>query len=69
MKKGKTLKTLQKRIKLSKNGKVMKKDVNTGHLKVKWSANKKFRKKGYSSQPNKGHTRIFKKLLPGANIK
>jgi ribosomal protein L35 len=69
MNKGKTLKTLQKRIKITKNGKIMKKGVNTGHLKVKWSANKKFRKKGYSVQLNKGHIKVFKRLLPGSKIK
>lgn len=59
----KTKKTLLKRIKITKTGKILKKQVRTGHLKVKWDANKKYRKKGLSEQENPGHKRIIKRLL------
>lgn len=64
----KTRKTAAARIKITKSGKILKKGVNTGHLKRKWSANKRFRKAGLSEQENKGHISIFKKLLPGSKI-
>ena len=59
----KTKKTLQKRIKISKTGKLIKNQVRTGHLKVKWNANKKFRKAKQKVQKNKGHIKKFKKML------
>lgn len=68
MKAGKSLKTLQKRIKITKNGKIMTKAIRTGHLKSKWSANKKFRKQGLSEFTTKGYKKVFKKLLPGVKI-
>ena len=68
MKAGKSLKTLQKRIKITKNGKIMTKAIRTGHLKSKWSANKKFRKQGESEFSTKGYKKVFKKLLPGVKI-
>lgn len=65
----KTKKTAAARIKITKSGKILKKAVMSGHLKRKWSTNKRHRKSGYSVQENKGHINIFKKLLPGSNIK
>ncbi len=59
----KTKKTLLKRIKITKSGKIMKKRVNTGHLKSKWSAARRFRKVKEAQQENKGHTQKFKKML------
>jgi ribosomal protein L35 len=59
----KTKKTLLKRIKQSKTGKLMHEQVNTGHLKEKWSANKKYRKAKRQEQENKGHIKKFKKML------
>ncbi len=69
MSKRKTHKTLSKRIKVSKNGKIMTKAVRTGHLKSKWTANKKFRKKGYFELESAGYIKKFKMLLPGSKIK
>lgn len=69
MKKGKSLKTLAKRIKISKKGKVITKNVRTGHLKAKWSTKRKFRKRGYTQQETPGYKKQFKMLLPGAKIK
>lgn len=59
----KTKKTLSKRVKITKNGKVLKKQCNTGHLKRKWSASKKSRKNSLVVQSNKGHIKMFKTLL------
>jgi ribosomal protein L35 len=69
MKKGKTLKTLVKRIKISKKGKVITKNVRTGHLKAKWSTKRKFRKRGYTEQETPGYKKQFKMLIPGSRIK
>ena len=69
MPKMKTKKTAQARVKITKSGKIMRKNVRTGHLKRKWSASKKTRKSGLTQQSNKGHIAIFKKLLPKSNIK
>ena len=63
MPKIKSKKTLLKRIKVTKGGKIVKKSVSIGHLKRKWSSSKKNRKNLMQSQPNAGHKRIFKKLL------
>lgn len=68
MTKQKTHKTLSKRIKISKSGKIMTKAIRTGHLKSKWSSNKKFRKQGYSEQETAGYIKNFKRLLPGSKI-
>jgi len=62
-KKLKTKKTLAKRVKITKTGKILKKKVCTGHLKVKLGTNSKNRKKGLTAQKNKGHQKMFKKLL------
>lgn len=59
----KTNKTLSKRVKITKNGKILKKQSNTGHLKRKWSASRKSRKNKRLVQENKGHIIMIKKLL------
>lgn len=59
----KTRKTLIKRIKITKSGKVMKKQNRTGHLKRKWDANKGHRKTGLEEMTTKGYVRKFKKML------
>ena len=63
MPKIKPKKTLLKRIKVTKKGKLIKKQSRIGHLKRKWSTNKKFRKKRRESQDNIGHKKVIKKLL------
>ncbi|MDC0449112.1 50S ribosomal protein L35 [bacterium] len=63
MPKLKTRKTLKKRVKITKSGKILKKQSRTGHLKVKWSADKKHRKGKRLVQHNKGHVRVIKRLL------
>ena len=59
----KTKKTLLKRVKITKNGKILKKQSNTGHLKRKWSASRKSRKGSKLVQENKGHISKLKTLL------
>jgi len=63
MPKLKTKKTLTKRIKLTKKGKMLRKQIDTGHLKRKWSTNKKHRKNKSKLIGNKGHQKKFKKML------
>ncbi|RJR27378.1 hypothetical protein C4561_02395 [candidate division WWE3 bacterium] len=63
MPKLKTKKTLTKRIRVSKNGKIIKKQTRIGHLKSKWTANKKHRKMSRETQENRGHITVIKKLL------
>ncbi len=65
----KTRKTLIKRIKITKNGKIVKKQNSTGHLKAKWDASRKTRKRTRLIQLNKGHRRLFKKMLGKAGKK
>jgi len=62
-KKIKTKKTLLRRVKITKTGKIMKKSVGMGHLKEKKSGSNKTRNTGISEQKNKGHKKIFKKML------
>lgn len=69
MAKLKTKKTAIKRVKITKSGKVLKKAVSAGHLKRKWSTSKKHRKSGLSEQTNKGHLKMFQKILPKIKIK
>ena len=59
----KTKKTLRKRIKITPTGKLIKKQVGTGHLKEKWNAKKKYRKAKKLAQKNKGHIKKFKNML------
>ena len=65
----KTKKTAVNRIKVTKTGKILRKAVSAGHLKRKWSSDKKSRRAGYTQQPNRGHIKIFKRILPKAKIK
>lgn len=69
MPKIKTKKTLVKRIKITKTGKILKKQTDTGHLKKKWTAPKKSRKNKVKEQKNIGHRKIFKKMLGSAGKK
>lgn len=59
-----------KRIKITKNGKIMTKQTRTGHLKRKMDSSRRFRTKGAEEQTNLGQTRRFKRLLAkmGRNI-
>ncbi|OGC45661.1 hypothetical protein A2V49_02960 [candidate division WWE3 bacterium RBG_19FT_COMBO_34_6] len=59
----KTKKTLLKRIRITKNGKIVRKQIGIGHLKVKWSSKRKFRKAKKLVQKNKGHIKKLKRLL------
>lgn len=59
----KTKKTLMKRIKITKNGKIMRKQSNNGHLKVKMDSSRKHRKQLLGEQIDAGHIRMYKKLL------
>ena len=70
MPKIKTRKTLLSRVRVTKNGKIIKKRVMIGHLKRKWSADKTSRKNRFGIQENSGHRKMFKKLLAkmGKNI-
>lgn len=63
MPKLKTKKTLLKRIRVTRKGKLVKKQVGTGHLKAKWHARKKFRKAQKKVQQNSGHIKKLKKML------
>ncbi len=63
MGKMKTKKTLVKRIKVTKGGKLLRKRVRTSHLKSKWSTSRRHRKSAGSTVANTGHKRIFQKLL------
>ena len=59
----KTKKTLAKRVKITKTGKVLKNQSNTGHLKRRGTASRKSRKSSKLVQENKGHIKIIKTLL------
>ena len=63
MPKLKTKKTALKRVKITKSGKILRKQVRTGHLKRKWSTNKHHRKNTGADVSNIGHIKIFKQLL------
>jgi len=63
MPKLKTRKTLLKRIKLTKNGKMMKKLIGMAHLKVKTTVDRKASKKNLREQIDIGHRKMFRKLL------
>lgn len=65
MPKIKTKKTLTKRIKITKNGKLLRKQVGTGHLKVKWDSSRSHRKAKRLLVQNKGIIRKLKGLLRG----
>ena len=59
----KTKKTLIKRIRVTKKGKIVRNQIRTGHLKVKWNSRKKFRKAKKVVQGNKGHIKKLKRML------
>lgn len=59
----KTKKTLLKRIKVTKTGKMIRGQIDAGHLKAKWNSNKKKRKAKGIVQKNKGHIKKFRKML------
>lgn len=59
----KTKKTLLKRVKITKNGKILKKQNRTGHLRRKWSANKYHRKTGLEEVGASGYVKKIKSLL------
>lgn len=63
MPKIKTKKTLKKRVKITGSGKIMVGHGSDGHLKRKYSANQKNRKKGYKEFEAKGFKSKIKKLL------
>lgn len=58
----KTRKTLARRVRITKNGKIMHKQTRTGHLKVKMDSSRKSRTSGVSVT-DKAHTRLFKRWL------
>ena len=60
MAKLKTKKTLTKRIKVTKNGKLMRKQNRMGHLKIKMDSSRKLRKRQLSRIMNK---KVAKRLL------
>jgi len=55
----KTKKTLAKRIKITKSGKILRKQIRTGHLFRKMDASRRMRKRRIQVQ---GSKRIVKKL-------
>lgn len=59
----KTKKTLLRRVKITKGGKIMKKNIGMGHLKEKKSSPNKSRNTGLGEQTNAGHRKMFKKML------
>lgn len=63
MPKIKTKKTLVKRVKVTKTGKIIKKQNGNGHLAIKKSAKRKHRKDRRVSQLNTGHKKLIKALL------
>lgn len=65
MSKLKTKKTLAKRIKITKKGKIVRKLQATSHNKRKWSASKRFRKLKEAVVSTHGVIIRLKKLLPG----
>ena len=71
MPKLKTKKTLMKRVRITKRGKIAKKHTQIGHLKAKWDSSRHSRNSRRGIQISKGQRKIFKKLLAkaGARIK
>ena len=63
MPKLKAKKTLLKRLRITRNGKMVRGQIRTGHLKVKWSTNKRLRKAKKKIIISRGYRRKFKKLL------
>lgn len=65
MSKLKTKKTLAKRVKITKTGKIVRKLQATSHNKRKWTASKRFRKLKEAVVSTNGVIIRLKKLLPG----
>lgn len=63
MPKIKTRKTLAKRVKITKTGKILKKQTRNGHLKRKMDTSRKNRKSKTLQQENEGHIKVLRKLL------
>jgi len=63
MPKIKTKKTLLKRIRITKKGKIMRMSAQNGHLKVKSDASRKSRKSKQNQMTNTGSVKTIKKLL------
>jgi len=61
----KTKKTLKKRVKVTKNGKLMRKLVGMAHLKATKSVDRKLRKGKITQQLDRGNRKMFIKLLAG----
>lgn len=61
--KQKTKKTLAKRVKITGTGKIMSRQIRTGHLKRKWSSSKKHRKNRVEEIDSKGQKKIIKDML------
>lgn len=59
----KTKKTLLKRVKITKNGKILKKQVSTSHLRSKWDTSKRLRKSNLNEVKSIGYIQKFKNLL------
>lgn len=62
----KTKKTLMKRVKITKNGKIMHKQTRLGHLKRKMDASRKERKNTMILQTHSANVKRFKNLLSKA---
>lgn len=65
MPKLKTKKTLKKRVKITKSGKLITNKTGIRHLKSKWSSSKRFRKLKGNTVDTRGMINKFKNLLPG----
>lgn len=65
MPKLKSKRTLLKRIKITKNGKFMRKLVGMAHVKETKSVDRKEKKGKITEQTHSGNRRVFKKLLAG----
>lgn len=59
----KTRKTLLKRVKITKSGKIIKKQNNKGHLNSKSSVNKSHRKDRLEQVTAKGYKKMIKTML------
>lgn len=63
MPKIKTNKTLSKRVKITKNGKIKVGHIRNGHLKRKFTANRASRKKGYRTLKANAFQKMIKQML------
>lgn len=63
MPKIKPKKTLLKRIKITKSGKILKKQNRTGHLKRKWSTNQRLRKVQLEEIQSSGYIKKVKNMI------